>query len=441
MAVGLEAGVARTVITPPVGSPMYGFAGRGPATGTHDDLTATALALRCGETMGVILGIDLCTVPGDDVAAWSGAVTEKLGIPAAHQLYCASHTHYGPAYAKEKESESPFIAPYRKALSRLLLNVAERACDELQPVKLGHGLGTTDIGINRREELPDGRVKLGRNPNGACDRELHLLRFDRLDGRPLAAVVNAAVHPVSGGGTTRGISAGWPGLARRAFEPATGAKMVFLQGAAGNINSLEMTPGHGAAVRLGERFAGQALAVWRSIEPTEATGLSIATRDLALPRYSYGTQAQAAALEANLSAELAKLPDEPSGHRWWVEFRLSNLRDALAPHRGERPLPPWDIQVSGWRIGDCAVASSPGEVFCELGLAIKAHSKTPRTLFAGYTNHSIMYVPTPEAYAEGGYEVDNACRVDPPAGGMIVTGCVACLRESWDAVAEPVVAR
>jgi hypothetical protein len=41
----LTAGTARVVITPPVGVPMAGFAGRPPSVGVHDDLTATALVL------------------------------------------------------------------------------------------------------------------------------------------------------------------------------------------------------------------------------------------------------------------------------------------------------------------------------------------------------------------------------------------------------------
>ena len=46
MTADLSAGVARVTITPPIGIPMIGFAGRGPARGIHDDLTATALVLE-----------------------------------------------------------------------------------------------------------------------------------------------------------------------------------------------------------------------------------------------------------------------------------------------------------------------------------------------------------------------------------------------------------
>jgi hypothetical protein len=46
MAADLSSGVARVIMTPPIGILMTGFAGRGPAGGIQDDLTATALVLE-----------------------------------------------------------------------------------------------------------------------------------------------------------------------------------------------------------------------------------------------------------------------------------------------------------------------------------------------------------------------------------------------------------
>jgi len=37
-------------------------------------------------------------------------------------------------------------------------------------------------------------------------------------------------------------------------------------------------------------------------------------------------------------------------------------------------------------------------------------------------------VPVPEAYEEGGYEVDHACRVDPEASRIVVRTCGALLK-------------
>jgi hypothetical protein len=75
------------------------------------------------------------------------------------------------------------------------------------------------------------------------------------------------------------------------------------------------------------------------------------------------------------------------------------------------------------------LATAPGEIFNEIGRAVKDRSPMPNTFFLAYTNGSIGYVPVPEAYAEGGYEVSHACRVDPPAAGMIIEGCLRMVSE------------
>ena len=84
-------------------------------------------------------------------------------------------------------------------------------------------------------------------------------------------------------------------------------------------------------------------------------------------------------------------------------------------------------RIHAVRFGPAALATSGGEVFAQIGAEVKTRSPIRHTLFAAYTNGNIGYVPTPEAYAEGGYEVDMACKVDPQAAGIITEGCVRAL--------------
>ena len=46
-----------------------------------------------------------------------------------------------------------------------------------------------------------------------------------------------------------------------------------------------------------------------------------------------------------------------------------------------------------------------GEPFAELALAVKAESPLTHTFFLGYSNGCLGYLPTPEAFEEGGMEV------------------------------------
>ena len=57
---------------------------------------------------------------------------------------------------------------------------------------------------------------------------------------------------------------------------------------------------------------------------------------------------------------------------------------------------------------DVAWVSLPGEIFVELGLAIKQDSPFPHTIIAELANGSIGYIPARRAYAQGNYEVVSA---------------------------------
>src|SRR5256885_17259723 len=93
----LTAGVARANITPPIGIPLVGFAGRGPAEGIHDDLFATALALAAGDRRAVVFGLDLIGVTYGFAAAVRAEIERRCGVPGEGGLLCASHTPHGAA--------------------------------------------------------------------------------------------------------------------------------------------------------------------------------------------------------------------------------------------------------------------------------------------------------------------------------------------------------
>jgi hypothetical protein len=57
------------------------------------------------------------------------------------------------------------------------------------------------------------------------------------------------------------------------------------------------------------------------------------------------------------------------------------------------------------RINDLGIATVSAEPLTELGLEIKRRSPLAHTLFLGYSNGCIGYIPPPEAFAEGGMEV------------------------------------
>jgi hypothetical protein len=86
------------------------------------------------------------------------------------------------------------------------------------------------------------------------------------------------------------------------------------------------------------------------------------------------------------------------------------------------------FEVQGVRIGDGRFVGLPGELFCELGLAIKRRSP-PRTYPVSLVNGELQgYIVTPEAMAAGGYEADG-CVFGPEAGDELVAAAARIAAE------------
>jgi hypothetical protein len=94
--------------------------------------------------------------------------------------------------------------------------------------------------------------------------------------------------------------------------------------------------------------------------------------------------------------------------------------------RGVDVLP---LEVQVFRLSpEAALVALPGEVFVELGLAIKAASPFPLTMVVELSNDNPHYVPTQKAFAEGSYETVNSI-VQSGGGEMLVDAAIKLLRE------------
>lgn len=423
----LQVGLARADITPPVGIRSAGFASRGPLTAHHDPLLATALVVAEGDMWAALVACDLIGMEADTVAEVRSKVQGRTGIAPHAVTVACTHTHYGPRFS-DKDA-GPVEDVYRQNLVHLLAGVIAEAEGALRPARMGIGWGESNIGINRREKQPDGRVILGKNPDGPIDRSVGVLRIDTPDGDPIACAVNFQAHPVSQQSTTSHISADFPGQMRETVEQLTGAPTIFLQGACGNINAAIMEPRHDAARTLGVQLGCEAARVWETIEVAEVSGLKVCSTALDLPRLMYGSAelAQAQLDVLRQEAERLRGSEAQEGRLRWNQLRIDRVEAALASWQTGEPLEPITAELQAWRLGSLGIAAVPGEIFNQIGVRVKRHSPSEHTFFLSGCNDSIGYVPIPEAYAEGGYEVMHACRVDPEAAELITTGCLTLL--------------
>jgi hypothetical protein len=463
-----KSGVETNVLTAGIG--RRDITARTRNVNVHDPLFAKALVLDDGRTTLVILSLDavaiggICDIRDDFLPKLRGRIHEKLGIPASQVLVHATHTH--PA--------GRILCGAGDLLKRTFDAVRE-AVEHRVPVTIGSGAGREDrIMINRTLRMKNGKAWTVRHsypcpPDdqvaglGADDPEIGLLRIDRLDGRPLAVVLNYAGHPLLG--VPQGhVTGNYPGFACRLIEEQLGhgAMALFLQGAGGNMTEVlyKDTGRPRDAEPVGILLGLSALKGWRKIR-TGPASLAAYSKTIRLPRRT-DVPRRVAALRKEQTQLLAQFrftslnfrsflplylkyalnPEFPAdyAYRYLHEERIGsvalrsmdaenrrNLDKYLANLRGMDELAKIEddietlllheaenkasgeadvaAEIQGFRIGDTVLITSPTEVLVEVGLRMKRMSPFARTLIAAFSNGYLHYGAPVSDYDRGGYEV------------------------------------
>ena len=348
----ITVGHARRDITPPVGTWMMGYASRDhPCEGVHDPLFADAVAVSDGEKTVLIITLDVSSMDADGVGRIRDGLFAAAGIPAEDVLVNTSHTHSGPATAVR--SYAPRSEEY---LSRLITDAVAASADalkDLTPAVLGVGAAPLDIGCNRREETPEGKIKIGVDPDAPRLAEVTVWRFTRADADDVL-IFSTPIHPSVMGPDNYLISADWAGAARRKIEEhCPDLRAVFLQGCAGNQSAYRTERTFETVSRHGETTCAAVSEALAGVTQVSATPI--------------------------------------------VTTRLQ----APLPQAGGTSYP---CPLHGLRIGDAVLVGIAAEVFVEYALFGREKSPARSTLICGYTDGSIGYIPVAEAYEKGGYE-------------------------------------
>jgi neutral ceramidase len=228
--------------------------------------------------------------------------------------------------------------------------------------------------MNRRAREPDGTVTLGLDPDGPVDRRIGLVRRERPDGKVIALVANYAMHGTVLG-EVRDVSADAPGVVANYVEEKLGAPMLYIQGAAGNIFPIYyMNPGFRNLPRFTVLLGDHILAANRSMRADSGDDVSLAVEEKVVetarkPAVEWPADLAAYHRETGAGAGVVRLP-----------LRFLRLRR------------------------DTVIWAAPVELFCEIALRVRTESPFVNTLYFGYANGWLGYLPTEAAFKEGGYE-------------------------------------
>ena len=456
----LQVGVAVEEITPPIGFPMAGYYHERLAEGTIDPLKAKAIVFRGGSVEAALVVCDLIGIATDLSQAVRQRASEKTGIPVSNIVISATHSHTAPDYMKElylhlgKESQIPLRAAYIEKLMASLVNAIFKAQSSAKRSILECGSATQKpaVSFNRRSVMRDGSVRTWMshdNPDvvraaGPIDPDIELLTIRDETGQATCVLSNFALHLDTVGGMKW--SADYPYFIEQSLRNSIGSNVVsiFATGCCGDINHVDpKSRERNKADFIGNSIGGSILQQLPTQKAVKEKTLVVKSRVVSLPLQEASKEEVASSvmiLQSAQKKEKVEFLDHVTAHK---KLMLDQFRHR-EPYANTVEHITWGLSRSLVGVGesipvevnvitighDVAIVCLPGEVFVELGLAIKQGSPFSTTMVVELSNCvETVYIPNRAAYAGGSYEVTNSA-VKPGSGEILVETALSLLREA-----------
>jgi hypothetical protein len=399
----LKVGAASCVVTPPLSVPYLTSSGNGtnaPFTGVHDDLHARALVLDDGRQALAVLAVDAIGYdnailgPGRNFTAELRArVAVATGLRPETVMLTATHTHSAPETIgltplRETAGAAEWLEHHMDALAGTVIEAwklrvpagAHFGVVKVSGVSRNRRILMKDGTLNRHGPVP-AESEIADPP--AVDEELGVLYFETAERKPLAVLLNYTAHPVVAM-LLPSVSADFPGAAAATVEKAlAGSVCLYTNGAAGNINSIQVSTTFNDAEAIGQKLGRAALAAierFHGEPPLADQRIRTRSQVLTLEPRSCPVLAEAEHIAAT----------SPTG--------ANRVQLGLAKKLAEGPI---KAEVQMMSLGPVKWVSLPGEPFVETGLVLKGGGAS---FVCGYANGYVGYLPIRSAYPQGGYE-------------------------------------
>ncbi len=370
-----------------------------------DRLLCQALVINDGKKDIAIASLDTTFIQNDIVQSIREKVSKKTGISSNNILIAATHTHSAPTMSKSfLNGASPDKRYVNFFIEKTVVAIIQAK------KKLEHAFFLAGISpapgfeYNRRLQRPDGRIimnyasdGLSNNclPTGPTDKEIPFLLFKNLSGLPIGIIFNYDNHNncINAGYYSQDFGGKIGNILRKRLGSVF--PVVFLPGACGNVNWINSrNPGHLSgdklAWKIGEVAANKLLNSLKKSSRTEKIDILVKRKAIEVQERPF-TYSDFCNDNNGGNSEERKIADR---NRYEPEI-------AEIKKRGETICP---VEIYVISFDDISIVTNPVELFTEFGMEIKRRSPFKITLVSTLTNGYYGYVPTQEAFYQGGYE-------------------------------------
>jgi len=358
-AAAFRAGIAVRNVTPEPLLPVSGGVGPShPVTKKEGELTVRALVFEQQETRVAIVSVDFLGFP----AALGNRVRAAVkDIAPTNILIGATHTHsapdcYGFPDGKGGTSSDP---KYLELVCRRIAEAINEASAGLQPARLKVATGEAK-----------GKIAYNYYAEQLYDPRCHVIQALNAAGRPIATLVNYAIHPeVLGSGA--GICS--PDLIGPLYDriaESGGGTGIFMNSAQGGMVTADNrrpdgeSRSWGECQRIGALLADEALRIVKDAPEQPSPKLFCAARSVSFP------------VDSPLMRALLK---ELPGAAGAAEANLTTQMNLL-------------------NVGNAQILTIPGEALPNIGYYLKRKMRGEHNLLFGLTNDAFGYILTKEDY-------------------------------------------
>ena len=438
-------GYAQEIITPPTGIGLAGYMNKRPNQGMYDDLYVKVVVIEANGKKFGFMTFDLCSIAQSLFESLEKQIVEKFGREFHDSLIIsATHTHTGPEYRVKNGQPVDERTAYGLAhTADAAVRALERAVMNLLPGELEVGsVYNNPYGFVRRYWMTNGTIVTNPGwcnpeidrPEADFDRTINILAVKQ-GGRLAALVCNIGNHGDTIGGNI--VSADWFGRFAQEiqYKLKFSLPVLVVDDASGDLNHFDFRQkinqtSYNEATRIGRGYAAIVLDALDKLEPVTAEDVTIRNGTVTIPHRKLTPEELAEAKHI-----LATVPDiKKEGD--FESQDLANKVPAALRHFAQRAIdchekstPSHDGRLTVIELGkQIAFVSLPGEPFNGISRAIRAKSPCKYTFVIELAQSVSSYVPMPDCFKRGGYEVQPGINsAAPNAADEIIKASVALL--------------